>query len=1276
MFLSTFELFIVIVHLLFFASKMVKPRYNKKKRTDDNQWWELFDNKMQRFYYYNATTQKTVWRKPAHSDIIPLAKLQKSPNSSRRQRKTLKTNTEAKDDSRKHRSHTARKHKHSSSHHHRHHTHHRSEQRKDRALAKDGNQNVEEVTVSTTPRTRRRSEYQDRSSKEVLSLRQDISKFAKDVPTPDTSKVGHERQEVTKKTKEPQVQHAVLSVSTSAPVEYAVLQPPNDLIQDGRNDYVSPEDMRNVSQQIMDLQRNRVSGEVVPAVLMHERRDSDYGHQYPSSWSSSHKPYMSPMESPSPIHLYSDSVGSSQQSLPHSYLRSESAASHISQHSISSQDAYHTRSESGLSLGSQHSLESPMDSSVFAPTPSPSFKQFERQLSAQSQSSQQAFSFSQEKSLNRLSQEGPRGSKTSLNRLSQEGPKVPPTKGSSPKTVQSPQPKKRPHPRMGILATRHQSSVKTGSQPRQSGHIGRETGPPTQPKIHLYDTVQPLAPKTSSPRYSGDMSQQPEGVANIPLIHDQQTLPFQETKQQRVASQELKQSKADNKENKKKAVNISRERVDIQKPESVEELVEQMNTYLEQEAMSGIAITQSLDHQKENKFRHQHSDSQLSKISHSSQHSGLSLSSNLSDSVLPSSRKLSGSHSSFMDSPASIHSSEGQLSQSQSIEHSRHEQGPIYENVEFQEQKQIEKEQLKKLRELDMRDSEKPFKYPERGSSKLRPRSRTPSPAIFLNGSREVKNGLVDIEDSRGSDNKLDSTAETLEPVSPDAVSETSAFMYESDQASPATSPTLSTHHQDGIGILTSETVHASLRRTRRPENTNGNKSFDNSERSVGQQRPSSMVIALSSSPTTDRWKTKHGTIPTNMQTSSSLVIANKTKKPTASETELEKYAVENLNKHKKGIFRKPVSLAHMLSWTKEPIKKPMLMTRDKEVKREALESFKLIQCYMSDKKLKGFTRETSILELTTRGWKKPKLRDEIFIQLCKQTTDNRRDDSLMKGWEIIAVCLSIFPPTTRFYSYLEGYLYKHLDGNFDTRKVEVSRYASYSMRKLERVLQAGARKGNKKITTEEIELAKRSVFHPSMFGSMLDEVMELQKDRFPDSKIPWVVKTLSNEVIKLGGEKTEGIFRIPGDIDEVNALKVQCDTWMEPSCKDPNVPASLLKLWYRELYEPLIPFELYDRCIECKGTKEALHIVSELPEINRLVLNYFIRFLQKFVREEIVTETKMDENNLAMVMAPNCLRCDSDDPTVIFENARKEMAFVRTLIRELDTSGAAEDFK
>ena len=60
---------------------------------------------------------------------------------------------------------------------------------------------------------------------------------------------------------------------------------------------------------------------------------------------------------------------------------------------------------------------------------------------------------------------------------------------------------------------------------------------------------------------------------------------------------------------------------------------------------------------------------------------------------------------------------------------------------------------------------------------------------------------------------------------------------------------------------------------------------------------------------------------------------------------------------------------------------------------------------------------------------------------------------------------------------------------------------------------------------------------------------------------------------------------------------------------------------------------------------------------------------MQKFSSPETVSVTKMDASNLAMVMAPNCLRCDSDDPQVMFDNARKEMAFIRALIQHLDTT-------
>lgn len=90
-------------------------------------------------------------------------------------------------------------------------------------------------------------------------------------------------------------------------------------------------------------------------------------------------------------------------------------------------------------------------------------------------------------------------------------------------------------------------------------------------------------------------------------------------------------------------------------------------------------------------------------------------------------------------------------------------------------------------------------------------------------------------------------------------------------------------------------------------------------------------------------------------------------------------------------------------------------------------------------------------------------------------------------------------------------------------------------------------------------------------------------------------------------------VHRVPGDIDEVNNLKLRCDQWILPSdCPDPHIPASLLKLWYRELYEPLIPAQFYEACIENYANADAaISIVNQLPDINRLVLCYLIRFLQ-----------------------------------------------------------------
>ncbi len=63
----------------------------------------------------------------------------------------------------------------------------------------------------------------------------------------------------------------------------------------------------------------------------------------------------------------------------------------------------------------------------------------------------------------------------------------------------------------------------------------------------------------------------------------------------------------------------------------------------------------------------------------------------------------------------------------------------------------------------------------------------------------------------------------------------------------------------------------------------------------------------------------------------------------------------EHLSTHKKGmLFKKKVSLVDMLSWSRDPIPRPMLQTMPKEHRKSALELFRLVQIYMGDRSGRG----------------------------------------------------------------------------------------------------------------------------------------------------------------------------------------------------------------------------------------------------------------------------------------------------------------------------------
>ncbi|KAI0356324.1 hypothetical protein OH77DRAFT_253772 [Trametes cingulata] len=407
-------------------------------------------------------------------------------------------------------------------------------------------------------------------------------------------------------------------------------------------------------------------------------------------------------------------------------------------------------------------------------------------------------------------------------------------------------------------------------------------------------------------------------------------------------------------------------------------------------------------------------------------------------------------------------------------------------------------------------------------------------------------------------------------------------------------------------------------------------------------------------------------------------------------------FAHRYFSTHRTGfIFKRKVPVAQIMTWQKAPITTPLL-NLNRALHKDALKTFKVIQRLMGDREreragpyasspVKSFNASTASLSnganhalleeerwLLGEGLSHGELRDEIYCQLMKQLNGNPNKESTFKGWQLLCVLLVTFPPSKDFETYLRSYIQQAT--NQHEGRIDVM--AKYCLRRLAYISKKGPR--GKPPTIAEIETASDAAFNPSIFGETLDTVFRLQERNYPDKKVPIILPFLADGILALGGTKSEGIFRVPGDGDLVSDLKLRIDKgyYSLEGVDDPHVLASLLKLWLRELCDPLVPDELYNDCITCAHKpEECVQIVQRLPTINRRVVLFVISFLQLFLEEKIQSVTKMTAPNLALVMAPNLLRCNSESMLVVFTNAQYEQAFVHNLLLHLKCAEVDPDF-
>ncbi|KAM6997062.1 rho GTPase-activating protein 22 isoform 2-T2 [Tautogolabrus adspersus] len=211
----------------------------------------------------------------------------------------------------------------------------------------------------------------------------------------------------------------------------------------------------------------------------------------------------------------------------------------------------------------------------------------------------------------------------------------------------------------------------------------------------------------------------------------------------------------------------------------------------------------------------------------------------------------------------------------------------------------------------------------------------------------------------------------------------------------------------------------------------------------------------------------------------------------------------------------------------------------------------------------------------------------------------------------------------------------------------------------------------------EWVRAIRRVIWAPlggGVFGQHLEETMLYEAQCGPQRLVPVLVEQCVCFIREHGLEE-EGLFRAPGQTNHVRELQDAIDRGEKPvfdSTTDVHTVASLLKLYIRELPEPIIPFSKYTQFLSCAqlltkdksmGISELGKQVKSLPQVNYNLLTYICRFLDEVQSHS--NENKMSVQNLATVFGPNILRPRVEDPVTMMEGSSQVQHLMTVLISE-----------
>ncbi|XP_018524989.1 PH_BCR_vertebrate and RhoGAP_Bcr domain-containing protein [Lates calcarifer] len=171
------------------------------------------------------------------------------------------------------------------------------------------------------------------------------------------------------------------------------------------------------------------------------------------------------------------------------------------------------------------------------------------------------------------------------------------------------------------------------------------------------------------------------------------------------------------------------------------------------------------------------------------------------------------------------------------------------------------------------------------------------------------------------------------------------------------------------------------------------------------------------------------------------------------------------------------------------------------------------------------------------------------------------------------------------------------------------------------------------------------------VFGVKINVVTKRER-----SKVPLIVRQCVEEIERRGMEEV-GIYRVSGVATDIQALKAAFDSNNKDVSvmmreMDVNAIAGTLKLYFRELPEPLFTDELYPNfaggiALSDSVAKEScmLNLLLSLPEPNLVTFLFLLDHLKRVAENESIN--KMSLHNLATVFGPTLLRPSEKDSKI-----------------------------